>query len=412
VYHRSVQHTVPDLIVRGTPAYWRMAVSLLMAGFSTFALMYGVQPLLPLFSAQFGVNAATASLAVSLTTGAMALAFIPAAVLSDRIGRRSVMIFSLLASAVLTLLSALLPGWMELLAMRAAIGVALAGLPSVAMAYVSEEVHPNSIGSAMGLYIAASAIGGMAGRLGVSFVSQYAGWREAIALMGAAGLAAGLAFAVLAPQSRAFGPTHHDLRSLTIAMRGLLADKVLPLLYVEGFLLMGVFVTIYNYVSFRLEAPPYGLSQAAVGFVFLVYLLGSFSSAWIGGLSSRLGPGRVFWMPIAVLAAGIALTAVRPLAAVLCGIAIITGAFFAAHSTASGWVGRRATRDRAQASALYLLFYYLGSSLLGSAGGIAWNHAAWLGVAGFTLMLTLTALVIAVRLAGIEPRAPMQTPGR
>jgi MFS transporter, YNFM family, putative membrane transport protein len=379
-----------------------MSVSLFLAGFSTFALMYDVQPLLPMFTAQFGVNAATSSLAVSLTTGAMALAFIPAAVLSDRIGRRTVMIFSLLASAALTLLSAVLPGWTELLAMRAAIGVALAGLPSVAMAYVSEEVHPNSIGSAMGLYIAASAIGGMAGRLGASFVSQYTGWREAIGLMGAAGLAAGIAFTVLAPQSRAFGATHHDLRSLTIAMRGLLADKVLPLLYVEGFLLMGVFVTIYNYVSFRLEAPPYSLSQAAVGSVFLVYLLGSFSSAWIGGLASRLGPARVFWMPIAVLAAGIALTAIRPLVAVLCGIAIITGAFFAAHSTASGWVGRRATRDRAQASALYLLFYYLGSSLLGSAGGLAWNHAAWLGVAGFALILTLTALLIAVRLSRLD----------
>ena len=403
MYHQIVQHIVPDLIVRGTPAYRRMGVSLFMAGFSTFALMYDVQPLLPLFTAQFGVNAATSSLAVSLTTGTMALAFIPAAVLSDRLGRRSVMIFSLLASAALTLLSAVLPGWPELLAMRAAIGLALAGLPSVAMAYVSEEVHPNSIGSAMGLYIAASAIGGMAGRLGASFVSQYVGWREAIGLMGVAGLVAGLAFAVLAPRSCAFGPTHHDLRSLTIAMRALLADKVLPLLYVEGFLLMGVFVTIYNYVSFRLEAPPYRLSQAAVGFVFLVYLVGSFSSAWIGGLSSRLGPGRVFWMPIAVLAAGIALTAARPLVAVLCGIAIITGAFFAAHSTASGWVGRRATRDRAQASALYLLFYYLGSSLLGSAGGLAWNRAAWLGVAGFALILTLTALMIAVRLSKLEP---------
>ncbi|HTB68371.1 MAG TPA: hypothetical protein VK727_19270, partial [Steroidobacteraceae bacterium] len=253
------------------------------------------------------------------------------------------------------------------------------------------------------LYIAASAIGGMAGRLGMALISHYTGWREAMGLMGAAGLAAGLAFAVFAPASRAFATTHHDLGSLTIAVRGLLADKVLPLLYVEGFLLMGVFVTIYNYVSFRLEAPPYSLSQAAVGFVFLVYLLGSFSSAWIGGLASRRGPDRVLWMPIAVLAAGIALTAARPLVAVLCGIAIITGAFFAAHSAASGWVGRRATRYRAQASALYLLFYYLGSSLLGSAGGLAWNQAAWLGVAGFALMLTLTALVIAVRLYKIGP---------
>jgi YNFM family putative membrane transporter len=136
--------------------------------------------------------------------------------------------------------------------------------------------------------------------------------------------------------------------------------------------------------------------------VFLVYLLGSVSSAWIGGLASRRGPERVLWMPIAVLAVGIALTAARPLLAVLCGIAVITGAFFAAHSTASGWVGRRATRDRAQAAALYLFFYYLGSSVLGSAGGLAWNHAAWLGVAGFALTLALTALAIALRLLSYD----------
>jgi MFS transporter, YNFM family, putative membrane transport protein len=402
VYHQIVPQTVSDLIVHGTPAYRRMRVALLMAGFSTFALMYDVQPLLPAFTAQFGVNAATSSLAVSLTTAAMALTFIPAAVLSDRIGRRALMILSLLASAALTLVSAVVPGWTDLLAMRAAIGVALGGLPSVAMAYVSEEVHPNSIGSAMGLYIAASAIGGMAGRLGAAFISQFTGWRAAIGAMGAVGLAAGLAFAVFAPRSRAFAPVHHDWRSLALAVRGLLADKALPLLYVEGFLLMGVFVTIFNYISFRLEAPPYSLSQAAVGLVFLVYLLGSFSSAWMGGLASRLGPGRVFWMPIVTLAGGIALTVARPLVAVLCGMAIVTGAFFAAHSTASGWVGRRASRDRAQASALYLLFYYFGGSLLGSAGGIAWNHAAWSGVAGFVLILSTAALVIALRLRHIE----------
>ncbi len=398
VYHEVMRHTTPDLIIHGTPAYRRMCIALLLAGFSTFALMYDVQPILPLFATQFGISAATSSLAVSLTTGIMALAFIPAAVASDRTGRRSIMIVSLITAASLTIVSAVVPGWTQLLAMRATIGLALAGVPSVAMAYVSEEVHPNSIGSAMGLYIAASAFGGMAGRLAMAFISQYTGWREAIGLMGAAGLAAGLAFAIISPHSRAFSPVHHDFRSLAQAMRDLLSNKVLTLLYAEAFLLMGVFVTLYNYVSFRLEAPPYSLSQAVVGLVFLVYLLGSVSSAWIGGLAGRLGPGRVLWMPIAVLVAGIALTLVRPLWVVLCGIAIFTGAFFAAHSTASGWVARRAMRSRAQASALYLLFYYLGASVLGSVGGLAWNRGMWSGVAGFALTLALTALVIAVRL--------------
>jgi YNFM family putative membrane transporter len=250
----------------------------------------------------------------------------------------------------------------------------------------------------MGLYIAGSAIGGMTGRLGVTLVSQFAGWRLAIGAMGAAGLVAATAFALFAPQPRAFAPVRHDVRSLLAATARLLSDTALPWLYAEGFLLMGAFVTIYNYVGFRLEAPPFGLSQAAVGSIFLLYLIGSFSSAWFGGLAGRVGRGKVFWMPIAMLILGIGLTSTRPLWLIILGIAVITGAFFAAHSTASGWVGRRATRDRAQAAALYLLFYYLGSSLLGSAGGIAWSMAGWAGVVTYAVLLVLAALAVAGRL--------------
>jgi YNFM family putative membrane transporter len=360
--------------------------------------MYDVQPLLPVFARSFGVSAAVASLAVSFSTGALALALIPAGALSDRIGRRPVMVASLFGSAALTLVSALLPGWPALLALRALIGLALAGVPSVAMAYVSEEVAPASVGAAMGLYIAGSAIGGMTGRLGVTLVSQFAGWRLAIGAMGAAGLVAATAFALFAPQPRAFAPVRHDVRSLLAATARLLSDTALPWLYAEGFLLMGAFVTIYNYVGFRLEAPPFGLSLAAVGSIFLLYLIGSFSSAWFGGLAGRVGRGKVFWMPIAMLILGIGLTSTRPLWLIILGIAVITGAFFAAHSTASGWVGRRATRDRAQAAALYLLFYYLGSSLLGSAGGIAWSMAGWAGVVTYAVLLVLAALAVAGRL--------------
>ncbi len=390
-------------IQRGSAAYRHMTFALLMAGFSTFALLYDVQPLLPQFARLFGVNAATSSLAVSFTTGAMALAFIPAGVLSDRIGRRPVMIASMFASAALTLLSALLPGWGVLLALRALIGIALAGVPSVAMAYVSEEVDSSSVGAALGLYIGGAAIGGMSGRLGITLVSQFLGWREAIGTMGVAGLVAATLFFFYAPTPRAFVPVRHDARSLFAATRRLFADQALPWLYAEGFLLMGAFVTIYNYAGFRLEGAPYHLSQAAVGSVFLLYILGSLTSAWFGGLAGRLGPRKLFWMPIAVLIVGIALTAAAPLPAIILGIAVVTGAFFAAHSSASGWVGRRATRDRAQASALYLLFYYLGSSLLGSAGGIAWTHAGWPGVATFAGALVVTALAIAIRLALVKP---------
>ena len=399
------KHAAPGSIARGTSDYRRLSLALLVAGFSTFALLYDVQPLLPLYASSYEVNAAEASLAVSLGTGAMALAFIPAGILSDRIGRRPVMITSLFASALLTILSGVLPGWHTLLVMRALTGVALAGVPSVAMAYVAEEVDVLSVGSAMGLYVAGSAIGGMAGRLGVTAVSDIFGWRQALGGMGAVGLLVAVCFCLAAPRSRAFVPVRHDGRSLVAATGRLLKDAALPWLYLEGFLLMGAFVTIYNYLGFRLQAPPYSLSQTAVGSIFLLYIIGSFSSAWFGGLAGRIGRRKVFWMPITALAGGIALAATHPLPAVIVGIAVITGAFFAAHSTASSWVGRRAPEDRAQASSLYLLFYYLGSSILGSIGGLAWSWGAWPAVILFAGALSLGALAIAVRLAGVPPRA-------
>lgn len=387
-----------ERIARGTAEYRRMTMALFIAGFATFGLLYDVQPLLPFFTSRFHIGAANASLAVSMATGAMALTFFPAGILSDRIGRLRVMTVSLLASALLTVLSSLLPGWHLLLVMRALTGIALAGVPSVAMAYVTEEVELPSVGAAMGLYVGGSAIGGMTGRLGMTLIAEHFGWRGAMGAMGLIGLGAALLFHLYAPPSRAFAAVRHDIGSVLSAIGRLLGDPVQRLLYLEGFLLMGAFVSIYNYAGFRLQAAPYGLSQSAVSCIFLLYILGSVSSAWFGGLAGRIGREKLFWLPVLGVLAGIALTAASPLPVIVLGIAVVTVAFFAAHSTASGWVGQRAGRDKAQAASLYLLFYYLGSSILGSAGGFAWNTGAWLGVALFTGVLVLAALGVALRL--------------
>jgi YNFM family putative membrane transporter len=394
----TVAVTSVERIAHGTAAYRRMTLALFIAGFSTFGLLYDVQPLLPFFTSRFHVGAANSSLAVSMATGAMALSFFPAGILSDRIGRLPVMTISLFASALLTALSSLLPGWTALLAMRALTGIALAGVPSVAMAYVTEEVELTSVGAAMGLYVGGSAIGGMTGRLGMTMIAEQFGWRGAMGAMGLVGLGAALLFHLYAPPSRAFTVIRHDIGSILTAVRRLLGDPVLRLLFLEGFLLMGAFVSIYNYAGFRLQAAPYGLSQTAVGCIFLLYILGSISSAWFGGLAGKAGRDKLFWLPVLGVLAGIALTAAAPLPVVVLGIALITAAFFAAHSTASGWVGQRAGRDKAQAASLYLLFYYLGSSVLGSAGGIAWAKGAWAGVTMFTGLLVVIALFVARRL--------------
>ncbi len=391
-------------IARGSAAYRRLTLAMLFAGFSTFSLLYSVQPLLPLFAAQYRLSAEAASLAVSLAPGPLAIGILFAGVLSDRVGRRPLMVGAMIAAGALTLAAAVAPGWGALLGLRLLTGIALAGVPAVAMAYVAEEVDAPSIGAAMGLYIAGSALGGMGGRLAVSLVADVAGWRWGLGVVGLVGLAMAEAFRRLAPPSRNFVAQRGSAASIG-QVTALFRDRALPLLYLEAFLLMGVFVTVYNYAGFRLLAPPYSLGQAAVGAVFLLYILGSASSAWFGALAGRAGRRAVFWIPIVLLLIGIGITAARPLWLVIAGIGIVTIGFFGAHSIASAWVGRRARANRGQAAAFYLFFYYLGSSALGSAGGIAWTRGGWPGVTWFCLALGGVALAIGLVLRGVPPLA-------
>ncbi len=174
---------------------------------------------------------------------------------------------------------------------------------------------------------------------------------------------------------------------------------------------MGGFVTVYNYIGYRLLAPPFSLSQSVVGLLFSVYVVGIFSSAWVGDLAGRVGRPRVFWTSFVVMLAGIWLTLVPSLWAVVPGIAVLTFGFFGGHSIASAWVGARAPRAKAQASALYLFCYYLGSSVAGTVGGLAWGRFGWPGVVGFTSALLLAALAIALRLWRCTPALSVEGRG-
>ncbi|MCT8002052.1 MFS transporter [Sphingomonas sanguinis] len=404
--HRTVEaHEMPLALRKGTADYRRLTLAMLFAGFATFSTLYAVQPLLPELASHFRLSAEAASLAVSMATGPLALGILVAGAISDRMGRRSLMTAAMMAAAILTLATAVAPGWYALLALRLLAGLALAGVPAVAMAYVAEEVDAASIGSAMGLYIAGSALGGMGGRLVASLVAAVADWRWAIGAVGLAGLAMAEAFRRLAPVSRRFVPGEADWLSLPRGAMTLFRDPALRLLYAESFLLMGIFVTIYNYAGFHLIAPPYGLGQATVGAIFLLYILGSVSSSLFGGLAGKVGRRRIFWLPTTLLIAGVGLTLASPLWAIVAGIAIATVGFFGAHSIASAWVGRRGGARRGQAAAWYLFFYYMGSSVLGSAGGIAWTRMGWPGVVGFCIALGALAIAGSLLLVFVRPLA-------
>lgn len=394
------------LIEAGTPAFRRTTIALFASGFSTFAVLYGVQPLMPVFADAFQVSPAESSLALSLPCATLAIALLFVSPLSEIWGRKPVMAASLFASALLTLAAVLVPTWHGFLALRTLTGLAASGLPAVAMAYLSEEMHGRAIGLSMGLLIGGNALGGMAGRLIAGIIADHASWRWGLGTIGGLALVAAIAFQVGLPASRHFSEHRMHWREVPATFGRHFRDAGLPWLFLEPFLLMGGFVCVYNYIGFRLLDPPYNLSQTAIGLIFIVYLAGTLSSAITGEVASRLGRRRVLWLAILLGLGGIALTMAQSLALIILGIVAVTVSFFGAHSVASSWIGRRALHDRAQASSIYLCMYYLGSSVLGTAGGWFFAHSGWIGVVGFFGCLYGLALLIALRLARLAPLVP------
>jgi YNFM family putative membrane transporter len=173
---------------------------------------------------------------------------------------------------------------------------------------------------------------------------------------------------------------------------------------------MGVFVCSYNYIGFRLAAPPFSLSQTVIGSVFVLYLIGAVSSAVMGQLADRFGRRRVLWIAIAAELAGVLATLPNNLVVVIVGVALITWGFFGAHTVASSWVGLRAPGARPQAAALYLFFYYIGSSLIGWLGGLFFARGGWAAVVALLAGLSAVGLVVALRLSTIPPPRPRANP--
>ena len=254
----------------------------------------------------------------------------------------------------------MMPSWHGVLLMRALIGLSLSGLAAVAMTYLSEEIHPQHIGLAMGLYIAGNAIGGMSGRLITGVLIDFVSWHTAMLVIGGLALIAAAVFWKILPESRNFRARSLHPRSLLDGFTMHFRDAGLPLLFLEAFVLMGAFVTLFNYIGYRLLAEPYHMDQAFVGLLSVVYLSGIYSSAKVGALADRLGRRKVLWATIVLMIAGLALTLFTPLPVVIVGMLIFTFGFFGAHSVASSWIGRRALKAKGQASSLYLFSYYAG----------------------------------------------------
>ncbi len=389
-------------IKQGTSAFHKTNLALFTGGCITFANLYCLQTLLPEFTREFHISPTLASLSMSLTTIALAISMLLAGSLSEVWGRKSIMTFSMFAASILAVLMAFTPNFHFLLIVRILLGIVLAGLPSIAMAYLGEEIEPSSLGVAMGLYISGNGLGGLGGRIITGMLTDFFNWRIALAGIGVLSIVASFIFWLTLPPSKNFHPRKLEVGNLMKSMIRLLKDPGLLCLYGIGFVLMGSNVTMFNYIGFHLMVPPYSLSQTLIGWIFIVYIIGTFSSAWMGQMADKYDRRKVLLILLLVLFLGACITLNHNLWIKIVGIAIFTFGFFGCHSIASSWVGRRATHNKAQASSLYLFFYYVGSSVVGTAGGTFWTTFGWGGVISMIACFLAIAILLSILLSRLQ----------
>ena len=367
---------------------------MLISGLSVFAQLYLFQPMLSELQASFGVSLATGSLAVSASTIGMATGLFLFAFKADTFKRERLMSLSLILSALLTITSAFMSHFVLLLLLNFLKGIALSGVSAVALAYLSDEIEPGKIGLAISLYLSGNTIGGMTGRVAGSLLAGWGGWQQAVWVIGITSLLLGFLFYWKIPASSQVSQNSISIKEKLQQMKDLLSKRLFIGMYLIAALAMGVFVSVYNYISIQLESPRYGLPHQMIAMIFVMYLTGVVGSIIVGKLSDKHRPERLLRYSLILLGAGLSMLLIPRLWALIAGLGILTFAFFSTHTIASRIVSVNASRSKSSATSIYWLSYYAGSSIIGSLTGIILTRFGWDTFVEILLMLTTLSYLI------------------
>jgi MFS transporter, YNFM family, putative membrane transport protein len=364
---------------------------------TVYADLYVTQPILPLLSKEFRIAPATAGLSVSVVVLMIALVSSPYGSLSDRIGRKPVMVTSCLLLAVPTLLCFFSTSFRMLVILRACQGLFMPGVTAVAVAHLGDHFTGEELGPRVGGWIAASVVGGLTGRVLSGVIAAAWNWRAPFLVFGVCTLAGAAAIGRALPAGRGRAVARGGPEG---GLAGHLVNRRLVGAFLIGGSVFFAFIGVFTYLPYYLTAPPFRLSTALVSSVYLVYVAGVFTSILSGRLSRRIGGQAVMATGFGIAIAGVLGSLVPLLAAIVLSLVILCVGMFTVQSTAPAFVNANARGGKGAAGALYVSFYYVGASLGSYLPGYAWQVWGWPGVAAAccaALILGLAADLVLCR---------------
>ncbi len=371
-----------------------IAFTMFLAGVCCYGLLYYYQPLLPLLAKQFGLTATQSSFAVSFSTLGMTVGLLVGMFFADRVGRKKLFSTTLLLGAIFALLSSFSTSFFSLVTACFLKGVCLAGTASVSLAYINEEVSDLNKSRVTGLYIAGGALGGMLARVGASYLGSVFSWFWASIIVAVLGLLLTIIIFWKSPYSTNFTPQKKTFKMLFVDNLKLLTNRHLLAYCSIGAMLIMIFVSLYNYISFLLLKPPFSLPQIYISNIYFLFIFGLFGSVMMHRMLSFFSSARLLQILLSILFVGLCLLLFKSLILIVLGLIIVTLCFFMSHTCCSYKASNFSTSQRSVAISIYLLIYYTGSSVLGSATGTLLDYGSWTLFVAFLLGVVVLLLGI------------------
>lgn len=371
------------------------AAAVWLAGFCSFLDLYAPQSILPMVRDLYRVGTVEASHLISATTLAVAIIAPFTGAAADMIGRKRIIVTAMIVLIVPTVMIALSTGLPAMVFWRFVQGLLLPPIFVVTVAYIGDEVPFAEATGVAGIYLSGSCFGGFFGRFLCGILAEPYGIRGAFLGLAMLTALAAIGVITLMPRERHFvasaSPVH--------ALRHILSHVVDPHmggLFVVGFGVLFSFVATFTYVNFHLAAPPFNLSAAELGTIFVVYLVGVATTPLTGRLVQRFGRRRLAISVLGLWIAGLLLTLTGSLAVIIFGLAVGAGCGFIVQTTSTAYVALSARRARSSAVGLYVTCYYVGGSAGAVLPGYVWNRAGWPGCVAIVaaMLLLLIAMVL------------------
>jgi MFS family permease len=366
-----------------------------LAGFTAFLDLYATQPLLPLLMRVFDASHLAVSLTVTASTLAVAIAAPVVGRVADLAGRKRVIVGSAFVLALATGLVATSRGLTQFITWRFVQGLVTPGVFAITIAYIHEQYPRWYAGRATGAYVSGTVTGGFCGRVLVGLLAASYGWRVAFAALAVVNVAAACAIAALLPRETRAPDDRPAAGHGRSALR-LLANRELVGTNIVGFCVLFSQVAVFTYVTFHLEASPYELGTAALGWLFTVYLVGAAITPVAGRLVDMYGHRVGLALGMVIGIAGAVLTLAAPLWTIVIGLALVGTGVFIAQATASSFIGVATAEDRGLAVGLYSTAYYLGGTAGSALPAAFWTTGGW--TACVLLVMAVQALTLVTAL--------------